>query len=266
MRAICVDDELLSVEITVEQCRQLPQIDEASGFTSALEALKELKEHPADIALLDIDMPGMNGLTLAAEMKKICPKIIILFLTAFKEFAYDAYKLHASGYLLKPVLQEELADEVSHALSMKVGEQSEVHITVQTFNGFDVFVNGEKVLFKRSKSKELLAYLVDRRGNAVRRAVISSVLWENAIYDYSMQKQLDVIIRSLRSTLNEYGVSDMMKMQAGELWIIPDRLECDMYRFLDGDTAAIAAYHGEYMSDYSWASQMEGYLDQIKNG
>ena len=70
MKAICVDDEPLAVEYTLHQCAHLPEITEAKGFTDTQLALDWLSEHPADIALLDINMPQMDGIMLAACIKE----------------------------------------------------------------------------------------------------------------------------------------------------------------------------------------------------
>ncbi len=93
--------------------------------------------------------------------------------------------------------------------------ENKPHITVNTFGMFDVFVDGELVLFSRSKSKDLLAYLVDRRGGSCKRSEVFSVLWENRTYDRSMQKQLDVIIRSMRDTLRSYRIEEMFELKRG---------------------------------------------------
>ena len=87
-------------------------------------------------------------------------------------------------------------------------------ITARTFGEFDLFVDGQPVSFPRSKAKELLAYLIDRQGGGISRATAAAVLWEDSLYDQSMQKQLDVIIRSLRSTLESVGAQDIFEMQA----------------------------------------------------
>ena len=268
MKAICVDDELLAVRRTVRQCEQMSLFDEVKGFTSAREALEDLKVRPADIALLDIDMPETDGITLAAEMKKICPEIAVLFLTAYKQYAYDAFAVHPNGYLLKPVSQEALAREAELALAGRsvAAKHEKPHITVQTFGGFDVFVDGEKMVFKRARAKELLAYLIDRNGRSVKRATAFAALWGDQPYGYSMQKQFDVVIRSLRSTLEEYGISELLKNEHRELWLVTEGLDCDLYRFLRREPEALSAWRGEYMSDYTWASQTEGYLERMYNG
>ena len=115
MKIICVDDERLLMESTVSMCLELPQIDEAKGFTRPAEALDWLNDNSSDIALLDIDMPKMNGLVLAAEIKKKLPDIAIILLTGYSQFAVDAFELHALGYLLKPVTKES-SPKTSHTL------------------------------------------------------------------------------------------------------------------------------------------------------
>ncbi len=119
------------------------------------------------------------------------------------------------------------------------------------------------MVFSRARAKELLAYLIDRQGGFVTRANVFSVLWEDGLYNRSMQKQLDVVIRSLRTTLEEYGICDIIELHKGSLRAVPEKLDCDLYRFFKGDVEAVDAYRGEYMSAYSWASLTESYMDRV---
>ena len=262
MTAICVDDEPLVLQLTLSLFRDLPRFDEVEGFAGPLEALDWLETHSPDIALLDIDMPGMNGLELAARIREMHPDTAIIFLTGYAEYALDAFKLHASGYLLKPINREKLSTEVEYALSGR-SRTAKNRVFVKTFGNFDIFVDEKPVPFKRSKSKELLAYLVDRNGGNVSRPEAFAVLWEDAFYDRAMQKQMDVVIRSLRQTLEEAGAGEIFEIQSGWMRILPERMDADLFRFLDGDRDTRAEYRGEYMSSYSWASQTEAYLDRL---
>lgn len=265
MRAICVDDEPMTLEYTVAQCRGLEGIDEVRGFTRVRDALAWFQARPADIALLDIDMPDMDGITLAVKLKQLRPDTAILFLTAYRQFAYDSFAAHPSGYLLKPVLREELEREVAHALSGRA-VKAHARILVRTFGAFELLVDGAPVAFARSKSKELLAYLIDRRGEGVSRKDAFAALWGDRLYDYSMQKQLDVYIRSLRDTLREHGVEEIFELKRGAMRVFPDKFECDMYRLLAGDAQAVNDYHGEYMRSYGWASVTEALLGEKQRG
>ncbi len=260
MRVLCVDDEPLLSERVAKLCRTLEETDEAFPFTGAEAALRWLESNEADLALLDIDMPDMNGIDLAKTIKLRYPRMKIIFLTSYPQYAVDAFHLHVSGYLLKPVDPDELAQEVTYALSDRIQEKPEPAVRIRTFGGFDVFASGKLVAFKLSKSKELLALLVDRQGLSLTRAEAFAVLWEDRMYDRSMQKQLDVIIRSMRETLREYGIEEIFEMKKGVLRVCPELIDCDMYRFFEGDVDAFNAYRGEYMNAYSWASLSEGYL------
>ena len=131
-------------------------------------------------------------------------------------------------------------------------------MVVRTFGNFDVFVDGELLVFPRSKAKEVLAYLVDQQGSGVRRADIYDALWDGESYGHQQQKYLDVIIRSLRDTLKKAGVSQILEMKSGLLRVIPERFDCDLYRFVQGDPLAVRTYQGRYMNNYSWAEFGEG--------
>ena len=259
MRAICVDDEPLAMEYTLGQCERLPQISEAKGFTDALAALEWLGTHSAELAILDINMPKMDGIELAARIKQRSPQTAILFLTAYREYAFDAWSVRPSGYLLKPVSLEKLAEEVRHACGGQV-DPAPAHIRVKTFGEFDVFVDGKPIHFKLAKAREILAYLVDKQGAGVTRKDLFAALWEDRLYDRGMQKQLDVYIRSLRETLRACGAEEILRIDRGVLRVDPERFVCDAYLFFSGDSDMINAYRGEYMNTYSWASMTESIL------
>ena len=267
MTAICVDDEELALSRMMDLCLALPQISGAEGFLYAREALGYLRGHAVDLCLLDIDLPDMNGIELAARIKEICPDAAIVFVTAYSEYAASAFELHANGYLLKPIDQKKLASEIDHIdrlLSDDWRKRVRSRIIVRTFGGFDVFVDGKSVAFHRSRAKELLAYLVDRRGGSVTAANAFAVLFEDEPYDRARQKQFYVIIHSLKKTLSEYGISEMFEMSGGTMRAVPESFDCDMYRFLKGDAEAVNDYRGEYMDQYPWASLTEGYMTDNK--
>ncbi len=265
MNAICVDDEGLILNRTVMLMRKTGKFDTVESFLDAAGALKYLEQNTAEVALLDIDMPDMNGLELAAKMKEKSPGIRIIFLTGYSEYAIDAYAMHATGYLLKPIGYEKLLSEIEYAIgedktAASVQTQTSVKIQVQTFGYFNILVNDKPVNFKRSKAKELLACLVDRQGKFVSRKDLFYILWEDDDYDRAKQKYFDTIIRSLKETLEEYGIGDIFEAEKGQMRVIPEKIDCDLYRFLKKDKFAVESFRGEYMSSYSWARLTEGYL------
>ncbi len=264
MKAICVDDESLGLQSIVSCCQAHALLDDVKGFVDPLEALDWLKIHTVDLAVLDIAMPAMDGITLAGKIRKRFPLLPVIFVTAHSRYALDSFRVHPTGYLLKPLDPARLTAEIQYALS-NPALRNLPRIQAQTFGHFEFFVNGETLAFRRSKSKELLAYLIDRRGAGVTRKEAFAALWEDREYDVSMQKQMDVVIRSLRDTLRKYGADDIFELKNRTMRIIPELIQCDLFRFLDGDFKAINAYLGEYMAQYAWSSAKEGELLKIKN-
>ena len=259
MKIICVDDEAVVLNHTVHLCQSLKQKPQVESFTRAKEALECVEKQSFDIALLDIDMPEMNGLTLAARIKEKSPDTSIIFLTGYSHFAADAFKLHASGYLLKPIDRSDLEAEIEYALS-RTQKAPECKVVAHTFGEFELYVNGEAVVFPRLKSKELLAFLIDKQGSSVTKKTIFAALFEDGIYDRSKQKYLGIIISTMLETLEEYGVSDIVERQRGVYRICPEKLDCDMYRFFEGDVNAVNSYRGSYMASYPWAALSEAKL------
>ena len=115
-----------------------------------------------------------------------------------------------------------------------------------------MFADGKPVAFSRKKSKELLAYLVDRQGAAVSIAEASGILWEDSPYSRSRQRQMQYVIADLLQSLAAVHAENIVIRQRSMLSADPSKFDCDLNAFLDG-AANASAYRGEYMVQYSWA-------------
>ena len=136
-------------------------------------------------------------------------------------------------------------------------------VTVKTFGDFEVFVNDCPIEFQRSKAKELLAYLVDRKGSSVTTERIAAILFEEKNYDRNVKNMTTTIISSLRKTLKKYGIEDILIKSWNQIAINVDKIKCDAYDFEKFDLIAINSYKGDYMYGYSWAEFSTPKYDKI---
>lgn len=100
MKCVIIDDEPLALDLLESYVRKTPFLELAGKYSSAVQAMKELAGHPADLIFLDIQMPELNGLEFS---KMLPPDTRIVFTTAFDQYALDGYKVNALDYLLKPI-------------------------------------------------------------------------------------------------------------------------------------------------------------------
>ena len=260
MRFLLVDDEPLALEDLQEALSEAAPDAKASSFVSPSRALEHAAVSAFDVAFLDIELGSMNGIALAKRLKDIQPELNIIFVTSHDKYAVDAFRLKATGYLLKPVTVQELRCELGFLYDIL---PSKSRIRVQTFGGFDLFLSGKPIQFGRSKSKELLAYLIDRRGLSATTSELCAVLWEETQNTATQKSYLRTIVASLRTTLEDAGIGHILIKRFNSLAIDPSQLDCDSYRFIEGDPIAVNCYRGDYMSCYSWAEFSVASLEQI---
>ena len=248
MRILLVDDEQLQLlRLTDAVKKALPQESEILSYTNPVLAWEENKEKPVDIAFLDIDMPVMNGMMLAKKLKTVNPQVNVIFVTAYNEYALDAYKLHASGYVTKPVNVEKIKAELD-GLRYPVELTPTKKLQVKCFGNFEVFAGGAPVKFARSKSKELFAYLVDREGATANVNELNAILWEEDKKSYFRN-----LVADIQASLKAVGAEDVFVKRRNECFIDPTKIDCDAYEYRKNDPNAIRMYRGEYMAQYSWA-------------
>ena len=253
MLAIAVDDEMLMLGALAAAIKASPDISEVYQFSGCDEALTFVKENSVDVAFLDINMRGMGGLALAEKIIGVCPECKIVFCTGYEEYAIPAFKLHATGYLMKPVSAKDVQAEIDNIKGIR---QSKKLLTVKCFGTFEVYAKGEKLTFKRAKAKELFAFLVDRNGAGVTVAEIGVALWEND-EDQKIQNYIHQLFRDLRQSLETVDAEKIFERNNYFYSINPEKLDCDYYTYLK---TGKPEFHGEYMSQYSWAEETCGLL------
>ena len=106
MKIIAVDDERIALEGLLDVISEAAPTAELTGFEYPEDALAFMDEHDCNIAFLDVEMAGMSGVELAEQLKLRNPDINIIFATGYGEYRKEAYDLHASGYLTKPITPE----------------------------------------------------------------------------------------------------------------------------------------------------------------
>lgn len=262
MQVISVDDERLALEDLRDICLSLPQVTDFQAFSNPADALEHAATHKIDLAFLDIEMPVMSGLELAERLLRIDKTIKIIFVTGFKEYAFDAFGVNAIGYVLKPFSEEMIRREIEKASALH--PLSEVPgVRIKTFGYFDVFVQNKPVYFSSGKAKELLALLVDRRGGSVSTENAISMLWPNRDYDETVQSLFRKVLKSLRVSLSDAGISDILIDVRNQRSVDTEKFACDLYACLQKDKAAMESYLGEYMQGYPWAQRTKQHLDTI---
>ena len=253
MRILAVDDEKDALEVLVAAISECEKDAEIKAFNSPTEALNYAAENPPDIAFLDIRMPTMSGLDLAKKLKAINVRVNIVFSTGYSEYASDAFSMHASGYIMKPVSVRLVRKELENLRNPV--ETPNSRIFVRTFGNFELFVDGETLHFSRKPAKELLAYLVDRKGSAVTRKELCSVLLQDEAFTRKSQDYLTKIVKELQKTLGEVNAGSIVNLDRSEYSVIPDNFSCDAYDYLKGVPNAFNNFYGEYMSQYPWAEK-----------
>lgn len=261
MNIILVDDDPASLRLITTFCSMISDITITGSFTDAENAFLFAKNNPPDAAILDILMPIQNGLTLADHLYEANPDILIFFTTASDQYALSAFRRRAVSYITKPYSFSDIYEALERAKLLCAEKQ--VHILVRTFGHFDIFVNGTLLKFPRQKCKELLAFFVDRRSGSATTEQIIDALWEER-FDDSVKAYFHVVLRDLKKTLKEAGIESLLICNRNQNAINPAMLDCDYYRFLDGDISAIHEFNEEYMVDYSWAEPTVALLTKKK--
>ena len=259
MKVLALDDEALALEGLVSEIKEALPDSEILSFRNPDEAMEALATFVPDIVFLDIEMRTDNGVDVARRIKALNEKVNIIFVTGYSQYMADAFEMHASGYVLKPVTQEKILKELNN---LRHKPLSEKRVFARTFGDFALFADGMPVSFTYAKSLELVAFLVDANGALCSIDKIICNLWEDD--DTAQNKSyLRNLVSDIRHTLKGLGIEDILVSTRGFYGINKTKVSSDYFDFLERKNDALDAFNDEYMSQYSWA---ENTLGALMNG
>ncbi len=239
----------------------MPDFEIVGKFTNPDQAIAYASGHVVDFALLDIDMPGMNGMELAQRLRKIRRDIIIVFATAHPKFAVDALRMKADYMIFKPFDRDDIADVMERAKLLRRRQNKRFFFC--TFGAFDMLVDGEPVRFRSAKAKELMALCLYRQGCPTSIHEIVECLWgEDTVNADSTGYRRT--IKELTDTLRDYAAEELILRARGSLQLRLELVDSDYQRFLEGDSDAICQFQGSFLHQYSWAEPMTCALQEKK--
>lgn len=263
MKLILVDDSLIELNLFATECAHLDSAEIIGMFSKGEEALAFCEEHhEVEVALLDIDMPGMNGITLAGELRRIRRDIIIIFVTGHTEFAADAIRQKADYILFKPFDREDVLDALERAQLMHLRQSKAMYAVL--FGSFDFVVNNRHVKFRSAKAKELLALLICREGASVSIHEIVDCLWDGDDTADVRSVGYRKAIKSLADTLADYGAEKLLERSRGYCSINMTEIDSDYFRFLRGEDEFYSSYQGRFLPEYPWSEPYVYRLDEMK--
>lgn len=266
MKTIVVEDDHHKFSMFLQAASQLSYIEIIGFFHEWTTAWNFLRCNPTDLIVLDVQTLGHSIIDIGKQLRKYFPDLKLLYITNTETYHYalEAVRVNAAAYILKPYAAGDL-DYAIKASKLLLREKRK-RIFARTFGHFDLFVDDKAVVFKSSKSRELLALLIDRCGGIVTSDQAIGTLWEYRANDEATQSLYSKVGKSLQKQLEEVNAGDLVNASRGAKSISMDKLDCDLYQLLAGDKRVKEMYFGQYMVDYSWAEYrvpvLERYLKE----
>lgn len=267
LRTAIVDDEPISLKVMKMMLEGHENIQVVGTYTNPLKLLQEFLIVRPDCVFLDIAMRDLNGLELAEKLRDKNPKIAIYFVTAFNNYATQAFEINAIDYILKPVRPERLSkalEKISENRGLKKSS-SQNRLKIRSFGTFEVFVGEEPITWLRAKPRELFAYLLQHEGKWVEKYKVCDALWREHGPDKALAN-LQTAVWAVRKTLREAGCTlaevnyfkDRYQLNISDADWDLQQFDSEYQTFISSGIPevgkkAISFYQGKYLSDEDWS-------------
>lgn len=251
-----MDDEISALHAFLDEIIDAQGV-EYKFYRDDFDAIKKYtSENAIDAAFLDINMPKINGIELAEKLIEISPDLKLVFITGLSITENDLPKIirnHTAGFLHKPYNMSKLLMLLSLIKNKKRVLKAEM------FDAFDCFIDGKKIKFSSSKSKELFALLLAYNGKTLTMGDAIAHLWPDGNLEKSKILYRDAVWR-LRKTLEEADVN-CVEWRRAALSVNKSLVSCDYWDYL---LTGKGNYSGEFCKLYDWSVDYLAQLDNIR--
>lgn len=232
LTAILIDDEYYALEGLKMELEELGTVKVIGLYEEGQEALENVKLLKPDVVFLDINMSETNGLDLFTELTERLPQLQIVFVTAYQEYAVEAFELDAADYIVKPVRKERLERTIAR-LQKNVPLSRENHsFSIQCLGRLSIKIDGKEadIAWRTKKAEEMLAFLACKEGEFVAKEKISEALWPEFDEDKS-KANLYVTYYYLKKQFIKTGFECPLESIRGKMRLKIDEVELDLIQF-----------------------------------
>lgn len=249
MRAILVDDEPLMRKSFMRCSAGISEIQVIAQFSGAEEALAFARETPFELALLDIQMPKMNGIELAVRLRELYPELLVVFISAYDEYVRDSNAIGGDDYIIKPYKRETIERMARNMVLLSRRQQKDIYL--QMFGRFNVLKNGVPLPIT-GKTKEILALVACKRGREISNEEIYTIVWEGREYSNEHMKTYYNALSRLKRVLASSSAEALLISTPRGQMLNMELCDCDYFDWLNRNIGSRNRFEGEFLSEYSW--------------
>ncbi|ERK32009.1 response regulator [Clostridium intestinale] len=272
-KVIIVEDELPNLQLIKMLLDENKNIEVIGEYLSSNKAWENIQVDKPDAVFLDIEMPGMNGMLLAEKIKEYDENIQVVFMTAYNQYAVEAFRINAAHYILKPISEKAIDASIERLLKNKKGDvekKEEKKYLIECFGTFKVFnkTRENKIKWITSRSEELFAYFICNRGRWVDKWKLCDMFW-NQSNPKNAEHNLHSTINRLKNSLKSIGIENIIEYSQGMYKAYLEEFDCDIWKldefirnnsdFNISDMEVIAKLNkGELFEgkDYPWCTEL----------
>lgn len=287
MNVILVDDEPLALDFLRRQLTEIKDIKIAGAYVNPKEGMDAIVREDVDVVFLDIQLPVLDGVELARRVLEKKPNLLIVFVTAFEQYAVDAFEINAVDYLVKPIQRNRLKETIERVRKTlaKAGSSDEkvARRPLRLFMCKQFHVeeeNESRVSFswRTARTQELFLFLLQHRNKVVHKEQIAEMLWEDVDLEKAFA-QLYTTVYHIRNELKKFGDHFKLENASSGYILHVHHVEIDVHMWeeavrslppLNEQTVivyeqAMELYRASYLSDhhYVWALPEAERLDQL---
>lgn len=264
MKAIIIADDVLSLRKVIKSIDAESTIELLKAFTSLNTVENYVSNNKIDVVFVDITSEKEEKINLIQKIRNQGKRIFIVLISDSKDDSYVAYNNHAIGFLLKPIKPDKIAEEIENIFLISPDLRNSVEI--RTFGNFAVLKNNKIINFHFKKSKEILAYLIDKQGTQVDWPTLAAEVLDEDLYNKTTYSRLHRYVEELKIDLKKENINNILNTsKKGYLSVNVENFYCDLYAFMQGETWARNRFFGLYMYEYPWARDRQPYLENIIN-